>query len=190
MPKVIVAQFVSLDGVTEDPEGSGGTPFGGWAWSYGPEPVAGDKFRMGPILDTGVLLTGRVTWEIFAGLFPGRDDGFARRLNSMDKLVATRSEIDTNRWENTSVVKGDLADAVTERAHHQDVYVPGSGSVVAELIARDLVDEYRLLVFPIVLGQGHRLFDGAPSVRRLRLVSSVEIAHGAQLQIYRREGEQ
>lgn len=190
MPQIIVSQFVSLDGVTEDPDGSGGTPFGGWAWRYGPEPVAGDKFRMGAVLETGVMLAGRVTWELLGGIFPNQDDEFSRRLNAMDKLVATRSEIDTTRWDNTTVLKGELADAVLERAHHQDVYVVGSGSVVAELIAHDLVDEFRLLVFPIVLGCGNRLFADAPAPRPLRLVSSDEIAHGVQLQIFRREGDQ
>ena len=189
MPRVIVAQFVSLDGVTEDPDGSAGTPFGGWAWRYGPDPVAGDKFRMGPVLDSGVMLVGRQTWELLGGIFPKRDDEFSRRLNAMDKLVVSRTATDLGRWDNSTRMAGGLADAVTERVRHQDVYVVGSGSVVDQLVAADLVDEFRLLVFPIVLGAGHRLFDGATEPLPLRLVDGDDVGSGVQLRIYRREGE-
>src|SRR2546423_15205257 len=104
MHKVIVAQFVSLDGVVEDPDGSGGRPFGGWAFRYGPGPVAGDKFRYGEILETGVMLLGRTTWELFATIFPARDDEFSRRLNSMQKLVASRSLQNADRWANSTLL--------------------------------------------------------------------------------------
>ena len=189
MPRVIVAQFVSLDGVTEDPDGSAGTPFGGWAWRYGPGPVAGDKFRMGPILDTGVMLVGRATWELLGGIFPSRDDGFSRRLNAMDKLVVSRTAGDLGRWTNSARLAGELTDAVAERARHQDVYVVGSGSVVDQLVAAELVDEFRLLVFPIVLGAGRRLFDGVDKPLPLRLVDGDDVGSGVQLRIYQREGD-
>ncbi len=90
MHKIIVAQFVTLDGVVDDPDGSGGTPHGGWAFRYGPGPVSGDKFLMGSVLETGVKLLGRTTWELRTRIFPTRDDEFSRRLNAMEKLVVSQ----------------------------------------------------------------------------------------------------
>ena len=188
MHKVIVAQFVSLDGVTDDPDGSAGTPHGGWAFRYGPGPVSGDKFALGPVLDTGVKLLGRATWELFAGLFPARDDEFSRRLTAMDKLVASRTLTDVDRWANSTLLDGDLVGTVRARARHQDVLVTGSGSVVDQLVAHDVVDEFRLLVFPLVLGKGRRLFDGAAAALDLELVSSVDAGSGVLRQVYERKG--
>ena len=187
MHKVIVAQFTSLDGVVEDPDGSGGTPFGGWAFRYGPGPVAGDKFRLGEILETGVKLNGRTTWELFSTIFPARDDDFSRRLNSMQKLVASRSLESADRWANSALLQGDLCEAVAERVQHQDVLVTGSASIVDQLVARDMVDEFRLMVFPLVLGKGRRLFDGASTPVELELVSSEDAGSGVLRQIYTRK---
>ena len=160
---VIVIQFVTLDGIVSDPDGSGGTPTGGWAFRHGPATVAGDKFRLGALLDDGVMLLGRTTWELFSRLWPGRDDPFSRRMNAVPKLVATRTLTDVSAWANSRVVDGDLLDAV--RRERRDVIVTGSLSVVHTLMAEDLVDEYRLLTFPTILGTGHRLFptDGPPT---------------------------
>src|ERR1700761_7140257 len=91
--RIILAQFITLDGVTEDPDGSDGTPFGGWAFRHGRDAVAGDKFDYGPILQTGVFLFGRTTWEYFSTLWPGRDDPFARALNAADKAVASHGGV-------------------------------------------------------------------------------------------------
>lgn len=190
MHKLIVAQFVSLDGVTDDPDGSAGTPHGGWAFRYGPGPVSGDKFTLGTVLDTGVMLLGHTTWTLFAGLFATRDDAFSRSLTAMDKIVASRSTADASRWANSVALDGDLADTVRDRLRHQDVVVTGSGSVVDQLLAQDLVDEIRLLVFPIVLGKGHRVFDGATGPLDLELVSSEDAGAGVLRQVYGRGGAQ
>lgn len=88
---VIVIEFITLDGVVSDPDGSGRTPAGGWAFRHGPETVAGDKFRLGSVLDNRVMLLGRTTWQLFSQLWPGRDDPFSARMNAVPKLVATRS---------------------------------------------------------------------------------------------------
>ena len=186
MGKIIVAQFVSLDGVTEDPDGSGGTPYGGWAFRN-PAAVAGDKFRFGPVLDSGVMLLGRTTWQLFAGLFPDRTDDFSRKLTAMDKLVASRSLDRADAWANSTLVSGDLAAEAQRRRGTQDVVVTGSGSVVDALVAHDLVDQYRLLVFPTVLGKGRKLFDAAPAPLDLRLAASEEVAGGVLHQIYDRD---
>jgi len=155
---VIVIEFITLDGVVSDPDGSAGTSLGGWAFRFGPDAVAGDKFRLGRSLDDGVLLLGRATWQLFAGLWPGRDDAFARRMNAARKVVVSRSltDADTAAWPHSQVMDGDLLDAV--KAERRDVVVTGSLSVVDQLMSADLVDEYRLLTFPTVLGAGTRLF--------------------------------
>lgn len=159
---VIVIQFVTLDGIVSDPDGSGGTPTGGWAFRYGPETVAGDKFRLGRTLDDGAMLLGRTTWQLFSRLWPGRSDPFSARMNAVPKLVVSRTLADTSAWANSQVVHGDPADIV--RKERRDLIVTGSLSIVSALSAADLVDEYRLLTFPTVLGTGRRLFpDGARS---------------------------
>jgi len=185
MGKVIVAQFVSLDGVTEDPDGSGGTPYGGWAFRN-PAAVAGDKFRLGPVLDTGVKLLGRTTWQLFAGLFPQRTDDFSRKLTAMEKLVASRSLDRVDAWAHSTLLDGDLAAEVQRRRATQDVVVTGSGSVVDALVARGLVDQYRLLVFPTVLGKGRKLFDATDAPLDLRLAESEDVGGGVLRQIYDR----
>jgi dihydrofolate reductase len=160
---VIVIQFVTLDGIVTDPDGSDGTPGGGWAFRHGPEAVAGDKFHLGSVLDDGVMLFGRNTWQLFSRLWPGRDTPFAKRLNAVPKLVASRTLSDTSAWPPTEVIDGGPGAAV--RREHRDVIIAGSLSVVHTLMAEDLVDEYRLLTFPTVLGTGERLFPaGHPPV--------------------------
>lgn len=159
MGKVIVIEFVTLDGVVEDPDGSGGTSFGGWAFRFGPESVAGDKFQLGPILDTGVLLLGRRTWELFSRIWPTRTDEFSTTMNRILKIVVTRGEPALDAWSNSSRLDGELVEAVTQVARGRDVVIAGSTSVVRALTAAGAVDEYRLLVFPTVVGTGQRLFD-------------------------------
>ena len=158
---VIVIEFITLDGIVSDPDGSGGTPAGGWAFRHGPEAVAGDKFRLGSVLDDGVLLLGRNTWQLFSRIWPGRDDPFSARMNAVPKLVASRTLTDASAWANSQALDGDLVDAV--KREQRDVIVTGSLSVVHALMAEDLIDEYRLLTFPDILGTGERLFpDGSP----------------------------
>jgi dihydrofolate reductase len=149
MSHVIVVEFVSLDGVVQDPSGSEGTPQGGWAFRYGPEAVTGDPFGLGELLDTGALLLGRGTWQQFARIWPGRDDPFSAKMNAMPKLVVSRSLEDAGSWQNSTVLRGDLVTEAGKRKQEQDIVVTGSVSVVRELMAHDLVDEYRLLVFPL-----------------------------------------
>ncbi|WP_395295377.1 dihydrofolate reductase family protein [Kitasatospora hibisci] len=153
---VIVIEFTTLDGIVSDPDGSAGTPLGGWAFRHGPEAVAGDKFRLGSTLDDGVLLLGRRTWQLFSRIWPGRTDPFAERMNAVPKLVASRTLTDTSAWANSRVLDGELFDAVKHK--QRDIVVTGSLDIVHQLMGADLVDEYRLLTFPTVLGTGQRLF--------------------------------
>ena len=153
---VIVIQFITLDGIVSDPDGSGGTPTGGWAFRHGPGPVAGDKFQLGSTLDDGVMLLGRTTWQLFSRLWPGRDDPFSARMNAASKLVASRTLTDASAWANSQLIDGDLVTAV--KNEQRDVIITGSLSVVRTLMAEDLIDEYRLLTFPTILGTGEQLF--------------------------------
>jgi dihydrofolate reductase len=180
---VIVIEFITLDGVVSDPDGSDGTAAGGWAFRHGRQEVAGDKFRLGSTLDDGVLLLGRSTWQLFSRLWPGRDDPFSARMNAAAKLVATRTLTDVSAWANSQVIKGDLADTV--RNEPRDVIVAGSLSVVHALMAADLIDEYRLLTFPTVLRAGERLFPAGGPPAYLECLSA-ERAGAAVLARYRR----
>ena len=167
---VIVIEFITLDGIVTDPDGRGGTPAGGWAFRYGPEAVSGDKFRLGSVLDEGVLLLGRKTWEHFAQIWPGRDDPFSARMNAVPKLVATRTLTSTTAWANSQAVDGDIIDAVKHQ--RRDVVVMGSLGLVHTLMGNDLIDEYRLLTFPTVLGTGERLFPAGGPPADLELLSA------------------
>jgi dihydrofolate reductase len=180
---VIVIQFITLDGIVSDPDGSGKTPTGGWAFRHGPETVAGDKFRLGSTLDEGVMLLGRTTWQLFSRLWPQRDDPFSARMNAVPKLVASGTLTDTSAWANSRLVDGDLVDTV--RHERRDIIITGSLSVVRTLMAADLIDEYRLLTFPTVVGTGQRLFpaDGPPAY--LETVSAERVG-AAVLSRYRR----
>ena len=180
---VIVIEFITLDGIVSDPDGSGGTPAGGWAFRHGPEAVAGDKFRLGSTLDDGVMLLGRTTWQLFSQLWPGRHDPFSERMNAVPKLVATRTLTHTSAWANSRVIDGGLTDAV--KRERRDVIITGSLSVVHALMAEDLIDEYRLLTFPTILGTGERLFPASGPPTHLECLSA-EQAGAAVLTRYGR----
>jgi dihydrofolate reductase len=170
---VIVIEFITMDGIVTDPDGSGGTPAGGWAFRHGPEAVTGDKFRIGSVLDDGVLLLGRKTWEMFSRIWPGRDDPFSARMNAVPKLVATRTLTGTAAWANSAAVDGDIIDAV--KREQRDVVIMGSLSLVHTLMGNDLIDEYRLLTFPTILGTGERLFTTDCPPAHLELVWAEQI---------------
>jgi dihydrofolate reductase len=187
MNRVIVIQFITLDGVIEDPDGSGGSPEGGWAFRFGPEAVAGDKFKLGSRLDTGALLFGRETWQLFAKLWPGRSDKFSTQMNAAPKWVASRTLVDVSAWSNSRLIEGELTAEVQSLRGERDVIVIGSTSVVHALMERDLVDEYRLLVFPTVLGRGGRLFTGHTPVGDLRLASAEQSGAAALLRYEKAE---
>lgn len=172
MGRLIVTQFITLDGVIEDPDGSDHTTFGGWAMRHGPQGVAGDKFRLGPVLEQGTLLFGRRTWEHFSNLWPHRDDPFSQAMNSADKRVVTHRDIDPVTWRNSQAIDRPLTAWVHDHVATTDIVVIGSESVVGALAQADLVDEYRLLTFPTAVGPGRHLFSEG---RQLELVSAERV---------------
>ncbi|MFF0344827.1 dihydrofolate reductase family protein [Kribbella sp. NPDC004875] len=172
MGHVIVISFVSMDGVVTDPDGSGGTPFGGWAFRHGPETHGGDKFRLGELMDSGVLLLGKDTWQLFSKLWPNRTDEFSTRMNKMAKVVASHSLTDVSVFPNSTLMEGTLTDYV--RSEPRTIAVTGSLSVIHALQAADLVDEYRLMTLPSVVGAGEKLFVSSDKPVHLKLASVVQ----------------
>ncbi|WP_263731073.1 dihydrofolate reductase family protein [Cellulomonas sp. SG140] len=186
MHQVIIIEFSTLDGVVEDPDGSGGTAGGGWAFRFGPEAIAGDVFRLGPLLETGTLLLGRRTWELFSQLWPTRTDPFSLAMNKIEKVVVSRGTPDLSGWDRSTLLAGDLVEEVPRLRDRSDVLVLGSIDVARTLVAHDLVDEYRLLTFPTLAGTGRRLFE--PDRRPAQLtLGSVEQLGETVLTTHRRE---
>jgi dihydrofolate reductase len=172
MRKVVVSQFVTVDGVMEDPGGSEGFERGGWAFQFerGPE---GDKFKLDEVMASGALLLGRVTYEGFAAAWPSRTGDFADKFNTMPKYVVSTT-LEEPEWDNSTVIKGDVPEQVAalKREDGGDILVNGSAELVDTLMKHDLVDEYRLMVFPVVLGRGKRLFSDDAARMPLRLVDT------------------
>ena len=172
MNRVIVIEFTTLDGIVDDPDGSGGTPQGGWVFRYGPEAVANDPFELGSRLSTGALVLGRATWELFAKIWPSRSDDFSMKMNAIPKWVASHSLTDVSAWNNSTLIRGDVTELVRQLREDHDVIIMGSLSVVHTLMRADMVDEYRLKVFPITLGDGRQLFTSSAGAGELRTVSA------------------
>jgi dihydrofolate reductase len=189
MGRIVVSEFVSLDGVMEDPGGSEGTKHAGWTFRFdrGPE---GDRFKLDEVQAAEALLLGRVTYEGFAAAWPTIEDpvGFAVKMNAMPKYVVSATlRDDEATWNNSTVIRGD-APAELRRLKERldgDLLVNGSASLVRMLAERDLVDEYRLMVFPIVLGSGKRLFDDLAASPTLSLVDTRTVGEGIVILTYR-----
>jgi dihydrofolate reductase len=164
MGKLVVTEFVTLDGVFQDPGGTGEFDRGGWAFQFD-QGDEGAKFKFDELLASDAQLLGRVTYEGFAKAWPTMEGTgeFGEKMNAMPKFVVSTT-LDNPEWNNTTVLKGDLAKEVEalKQQFAGDILVAGSGQLVTSLLANDLVDELHLMVFPILLGAGKRLFaDGA-----------------------------
>jgi dihydrofolate reductase len=181
--KLIVSEFVSLDGVMEAPGGEEGHPHSGWVFDH----VSKDQeqFKLQETLESEVLLLGRVTYDGFAAAWPERGGEFADKMNGMRKVVVSTT-LEDPEWENTTVVKdvpGDVAALKEEDGG--PILVAGSRTLAQSLMEHDLVDEYRLLIFPVVLGSGDRLFPDSQDKRPLELVDSTTFSSGVTAQTYR-----
>jgi dihydrofolate reductase len=188
MGKIVVTEFVSLDGVIEDPGGSEDYRHGGWTFEIdrGEE---GNRFKLDELLEAEAQLLGRVTYEGFAEAWPQREDpgGFAARMNSMPKYVVS-STMQEASWENSTILSGDLSEEIA-RVHGEvdgTILVAGSAQLVQGLLERDLVDELRLMIFPVVLGAGKRLFGDVSEKKSLTLADSKVVGDGVAILTYRR----
>jgi len=177
MSEVVVSQFVTLDGVFQDPGGTGEFDRGGWAFQFdrGSE---GNQFKLDEVMAAGALLLGRVTYQGFAQAWPSMKDevGFADKMNSMPKYVVS-STLDRGDWNNSTVIRGNVPDEVCrlQELVDGDILINGSGLLVQTLMQHDLIDEYRLMVFPVVLGTGKRLFADSTKATSLRLVDTIHV---------------
>jgi dihydrofolate reductase len=174
MGKLVVSQFVSVDGVIEDPGGSEGFERGGWAFKFN-RGDDGDKFKLDEVLSAEALLLGRVTYEGFAAAWPSRSDeaGFADKFNGMPKYVVSTTLRDPD-WNNSTVIAENVPEEIAKLKEQDggEILLNGSATLVKTLVEHDLVDEYRLMVFPIVLGKGKRLFADPGKTASLRLTDS------------------
>jgi dihydrofolate reductase len=184
MGRIVITEFVSLDGVVEAPGGGEDFRHAGWTFEIdrGDE---GNAFKLDETMSSSALLLGRKTYEGFAAAWPSRDGEFADKLNSMPKYVVSTTLTDPE-WNNSTVLQGDVAETVAKLKDEQegDIVVHGSPQLVQSLLEHDLVDEVRLMVFPVVLGAGKRLFGETSDKRPMRLVSSKTVGDGVAILVY------
>jgi dihydrofolate reductase len=177
MGNVVVTEFVSLDGVFEDPGGAENFEHGGWSFQFD-RGADGDRFKLDELNTADAQLLGRVTYEAFAQAWPSITDevGFAVRMNEMPKSVVSATLTDPT-WQNTTVIADNVGGQVRalKDRYAGDILIAGSGLLVRSLMAEDLVDEFHLMVFPIVLGSGRRLFDDGTTTTRLALIDSRQV---------------
>jgi dihydrofolate reductase len=189
MGKVVVTEFITLDGVIQDPGGSGEMERGGWSFEYN-RGEEGDKFKLKELMDSDAQLLGRLTYEGFAAAWPKMKDeaGFADRMNSMPKYVVSTTITDPE-WENTTVISDNVPDEVAKLKdqYEGDILIAGSAKLISTLVENDLVDEWRLMVFPTILGLGKRLFPDGIDRRKLKLTDDKALGpDGIRLLTYER----
>ncbi len=187
MGRIVVTEFVSLDGVMEGPAGDNDFERGAWSFEFerGEE---GDQFKSDETLGAEAMLLGRVTYEGFAAAWPSRSgDEFSDKFNSMPKYVVSSTLSDPD-WNNSTVLDGDVVEAVSKLRDEidGDVIVHGSAQLVQTLVENDLVDELRLMVFPVVLGTGKRLFADTTETKTLRLAESNVVGDGVATMVFQR----
>jgi dihydrofolate reductase len=183
MRRLVVSEFVTLDGVVEDPGGAEAFDLGGWAFQFdrGPE---GDKFKLDEVSDAGAMLLGRTTYEGFAEAWPSREGEFADKFNGMEKVVVSTTLQDPE-WTNTTVVRDLDAVRALKEGEGGPIGVHGSVTLAKSLHAAGLVDEWHLQVFPVILGSGKRLWaDDVDDKHKLTLREARTYTNGVQLNIF------
>lgn len=186
MKKLIVTEFISVDGVVEAPGGEAGYKHSGWVFGFG-HPEDQNRYKLEETLEADSLLLGRVTYEGFAGAWPERSGEFADKMNAMPKYVVSSTLTDP-QWENTTVLEGPVEQSVAElkQGDGGPILVAGSRTLAQSLLRHGLADEWRLMVFPVVLGSGARLFpDDAAEKAELELAETLPFSNGAVLLTYR-----
>jgi dihydrofolate reductase len=185
MGRIVVTEYISVDGVIEAPSGTEDFPRVGWIDEFKRGP-AGDAFKVDETMGSDAQLLGRVTYDGFAPVWPHVDGEFADKFNTMPKYVVS-STLEQPEWQNTTVLTGDVVDEVAElkKRYDRDIVVHGSAQLVQTLLEHDLVDELRLMVYPIVVGAGKRLFGETSATKRLELVESQTVGDGIHILVYR-----
>ena len=188
MGRIVVTEYISIDGVIEAPGGGEDFKHGGWVFETdrGEE---GGKFKLDETMNAEALLLGRVTYEGFAAVWPTRSDEFADKFNTMPKYVVS-STLKEAGWTNSTILKGDVVDEVSKLRQRLEgnIVVHGSPQLARALIEHDLVDELRLMVYPVILGTGKRLFAGPGDKKRLRLIDTKMVGDGIAILIYEPRG--
>jgi dihydrofolate reductase len=187
MGKIVVTEFVSLDGVMQAPGGED-FKYPGWTFEFD-RGEDGEQFKLDETLESDALLIGRVTYESFADAWPKREGPFADKFNTMPKYLVS-SKIDDPEWHNTTVIKGDVVDEVTKLKQDVDgiIQIPGSRRLVHELIEADLVDEVHMMIFPVILGTGDRMYGETSDKKPMRLKESRTVGDGVVILVYERTG--
>ncbi len=174
MGKIVISDNVSIDGVDQDPTGEEGFRHGGWFAQVGDKDREGfAKVALDEALRAEAFLLGRRRYEFLAARWPSRSGELADRLNSLPKYIVSSTLVDPD-WNNSTVLEGDVVTEVSKLKQelHGDIVVPGSRQLVRTLMEHDLVDELRLLVYPVVLGAGERLFDETSDKKPMRLLDT------------------
>lgn len=187
MARLVVTEFVSIDGVFQDPGGAEEYEHGGWTFEYD-RGDDGNRFKMDELMEADIQLLGRRTYEGFAAAWPSREGSFADKINNGPKYVVSNTLTDPE-WQNTTVISGDAVEGVAKLKRETDgtILVAGSGTLVRALLAADLVDELRLMIFPTILGRGVRLFPDGVDRIRFALADSRSVGpDGVQVQVYSR----
>lgn len=190
MGRIVVTEFVSVDGVFEDPGGAEGYEHGGWTFEYdrGDE---GNEFKMNELMDAEVQLLGRNTYEGFAEAWPSREGDFADKINKGRKVLVSTT-LTSPAWENTTVISENVVEELAKLRTETEgnILVAGSGALVNTLLANDLVDELRLMIFPTVLGRGKRLFPDGIDRIKLKLAEDRRVGpDGVRVEVYQRAGD-
>ena len=183
-----MSEFVTLDGVMEAPGGEEGHPHTGWVFDFmGPEQ---EQFKLDEVLAAEALLLGRVTYEGFAAAWPARSGEFADKMNGMPKFVASTTLQDLD-WSNSALIQGDVAEEVAKLRQQEGgpILVAGSRTLVHTLMPHGLIDEYRLMTFPVVLGSGKRLFPETPDKTVLKLAATQAFSSGVVVHTYERSDD-
>jgi dihydrofolate reductase len=186
MGRIVVTEYISVDGVVEAPSGTEAFERIGWTDGFS-RGADGDQFKVDETMAADAQLLGRITYEGFAASWPQFEGEFADYFNSMPKYVVS-STLEDPQWTNTTVLRGDVVDAVRalRERHQRDIVVHGSAKLAQTLIDYDLVDALHLLVYPVIVGAGKRLFDSTGETKRLRLVEARTFGDGVQLLVYER----
>jgi dihydrofolate reductase len=185
MGNIVVTLFVSLDGVMQAPGGEE-FKYPGWSFEFD-RGDDGNKFKLDETMEADALLIGRRTYESFAGAWPDREGEFADKFNQMPKYLVSSTITDPD-WNNTTRLEGDVVEAVRKLRDEVDgvIQVPGSHQLVEDLMENDLVDQINLMIFPVVLGTGFRVFGEYSDKKTMRLVESKTVGEGIVVLIYER----